>query len=95
MSTAEEFLTVLQEAVSVRVRSAPDLASCRSHSGPGCSATACCGMLQSSEGNVEMVYGKARVGVLYSGGVDSVVLAALVDRLALHWHCTGWCMMGN
>ena len=133
---AEQFLTILEEAVAIRVHSAPDLASCNSHiavensqpdvagqfpthgvlqSGSGdrqessvcgkqesgvcgkqessvsdpqesmqasggdtATVVTCCGMLHSS--GVEMVHGKARIGILYSGGVDSVVLAALVDR---------------
>ena len=106
-STAEEFLTAMQEAVAVRVRSAPDLPSCWVHSsrpantarlspatcggGPSDASygayagtvAACCGTLHSSsDGSSDVLHGKAKIGVLYSGGVDSVVLAALVDRLA-------------
>lgn len=127
---AEEFLEVLAEAVSVRVKNAPSLPSCKAHysykpvqsadnervetatvtcatvnslsiqsvsnveiqsasvvdvrSVDGESAlhettVMSCPTLQSS--NVEIVCGQARIGLLFSGGVDSVVLAALVDRL--------------
>jgi hypothetical protein len=93
--TARDFLTVLQEAVSVRVHRAPNVASYTDQGGAADTAcdsdransradtsggaVSCCGMADDGEG---VLYGKAKIGVLYSGGVDSVVLAALVDRLA-------------
>lgn len=81
---AEDFLMVLEEAVSVRVHNAPDTASCGSHFARQDisvmrSEVDCCGVLQVD--GMELVRGKAKIGVLYSGGVDSAVLAALVDRL--------------
>lgn len=83
---AEKLLAVLLEAVNVRVKSAPSLPSCQVHK-PKFLQSACssqpsvllpCPALQCT--STEPVYGCAKVGVLFSGGVDSVVLAALVDR---------------
>lgn len=80
-SMAEKFCEVLEEAVSIRVLSSPDLQSCKSHSS-GCvsSDSTSCATLQTYPG-ADFVHGIAKVGLLFSGGVDSVVLAALVDRL--------------
>lgn len=80
-SMAEKFCEVLKEAVSIRVLSSPDLQSCKSHSS-GCvsSDSTSCATLQTCPG-ADFVHGIAKVGLLFSGGVDSVVLAALVDRL--------------
>ena len=66
-----EFLKVLEEAVMVRLRTAPWLPAnedCASVAGKGPTAAA------------GVVSGRARVALLFSGGLDSAVMAALVDR---------------
>ncbi len=89
-SSAEQFLAALERAVSIRVRNASPLQSCQAHasmsSAPaavsdGKAKSACCAALQPGI-SAQLVYGQAKIGLLFSGGVDSVVLAALVDRSA-------------
>lgn len=84
--SAERFLEILAGAVKVRVSNAPRLPSCQAHK----SEPEACSQLRvlpdstlqpGSAPSTDMVFGKAKIGVLFSGGVDSVVLAALVDRL--------------
>jgi len=67
---AREFLDLLHAAVEVRVRNAPPVPV----PPPRPEAHAASG-----DGSV-VVMGVARVAVLFSGGVDSAVIAALVDR---------------
>ena len=64
---AQKFLDVLQAAVKVRVCNAPLVSVL-----PRPEACAL--------GESDVVMGMARVAVLFSGGVDSAVIAALVDR---------------
>ena len=65
----QEFLEVLQDAVKVRVCNSPQVS--------------CSHLCEESEDGSEVVVSNARVAVLFSGGVDSAVLAALVDRYVL------------
>ena len=85
-SIAEQFLAVLEEAVSIRVRNASPLRSCQSHAGmiasvgDGKESRTCSCIPPLPDDCASLVYGQAKIGLLFSGGVDSVVLAALVDR---------------
>lgn len=70
----QKFLDVLENAVWVRVRNAPLLpADHASELGLDVEEEA----RASTSG---LVQGRARVALLFSGGVDSAVMAALVDR---------------
>ena len=73
---AARFTEVLQKAVDVRVQRAPPIstgADCSGESSSKASGT-CTG---------DVILGAARVAILFSGGVDSAVLAALADRFTL------------
>ena len=76
---AKEFLAVLEAAVFRRVSVAPP-PSTGGEQGEG------------EGGECAVVQGRARVGVLFSGGVDSVVLAALVDRCVCVCVCVCVCI---
>ena len=87
---AEKFLDVLEEAVSIRVHNAPLLSPSVTSEIEPLSKEMCSDMtlVRGDSGQVDttgssgtrVVVGQAKVAVLYSGGVDSAVLAALVDR---------------
>ena len=77
------FLGVLQDSVQRRVSRAPPVVSVRKES----EVTEVVGTVgdrvsvsSSAGGGGGVLEGRARVAVLFSGGVDSAVLAALVDR---------------
>ena len=69
---AQHLLSVLQQAIQSRVDRAPRV----THTISQDTVTVGCGPNIGS-----IVQGAARVAILFSGGVDSVVLAALTDRL--------------
>ena len=83
---AAQFMEVLQKAVDVRVQRAPSVPVDQS-----AGYARSCGTCSSGAAAV----GGARVAVLFSGGVDSAVLAALTDRwvvcyaIACEWE---WCL---
>ena len=72
---AKKFLIILEEAVSVRIHNAPDLPAYKSHE-----VNISYAYQMQYETGSQVVLGKAKIAILFSGGVDSVVLAALVDR---------------
>ena len=85
---AQHLLSVLQQAIQSRVDRAPRVTHtvsqdtvtvcCGPPSGAG---SVGCGPPSGSPDTASVVQGAARVAILFSGGVDSVVLAALTDRL--------------
>ena len=75
---AEEFLEVLANSVDVRVHNAPSLPSCEVLGSIAAENEQT--LSPSPVSSPVVVLGRAKVGVLFSGGVDSMVLAALVDR---------------
>ena len=93
---ATQLITVLERAVHSRVDRAPYLPSVTVETQGASSANlercdteveTATGAVKSHQSPVEglvvkskVVYGKARIAILFSGGVDSMVLAALVDR---------------
>ena len=87
---AKQLIAVLEKAVHSRVVRAPHLPSStlETHGATGSvdfeergSEAAQSGSQEESwKKAMEFVRGKARVAVLFSGGVDSVLLAALVDK---------------
>lgn len=93
-SIIEKFHRLLEEAVSVRVCNAPNIPShcdvdTRSEK-LHCdrtkliSSAECCSEVQSTTTRDQVVVnGQAKVAILFSGGVDSAVLAALVDRFVI------------
>ena len=78
---AQHLLSVLQQAIQSRIDRAPSVTPTVYQD----TATVGCGP---PLGAGSVVLGGARVAILFSGGVDSVVLAALTDRLVhtLHGH---------
>ena len=93
---ATQLITVLERAVHSRVDRAPYLPSVTVETRGASSANlercgtevdTVTGAVKSHQSPVEglvvkskVVYGRARIAILFSGGVDSMVLAALVDR---------------
>ena len=89
------FLAVLQDAVQRRVSRAPPVvqrteATLSPAEGAelGDMTGGEAGTISSVGGAVGVLEGRARIAVLFSGGVDSAVLAALVDRC---WMCVNHC----
>lgn len=76
-AVAARFMEVLQKAVAVRVQRAPNISvDCSGESARSCGAC-----------SSDVIVGTARIAVLFSGGVDSAVLAALTDRFVLAIAC--------
>ena len=93
-SLAQHLLSVLQQAIQSRVDRAPRVThtvsqdtvtvGCDPPSGAGsvgCDPPSGAGTVGCGPNTASVVQGAARVAILFSGGVDSVVLAALTDRL--------------
>ncbi len=92
---AQQLLAILQQAVETRVMRAPPLdvgkESLESASTPRnhASTEVTAGASKSPPVDISaakgenVIQGRARVAILYSGGVDSAVLAALTDRLLI------------
>ena len=92
-SLAKQLITVLEKAVHSRVVRAPFLPSHTSLlQSQGASSVSFEGRktertssqeasgADADKGDVNVIHGRARIAILFSGGVDSVLLAALVDR---------------
>ena len=74
---AETLLNLLENAVSKRVRNIPQLCDIRTR----VTKCECEAVHVTSHSNCPAaMLGNAKLGVLFSGGVDSIVLAALADR---------------
>ena len=90
-SLAKQLITVLEKAIHSRVVRAPFLPSSTSLlQSQGASSvsfesrkierTSSQEVSGADKGDVNVTHGRARIAILFSGGVDSVLLAALVDR---------------
>ena len=80
---AQHLLSVLQQAIQSRVDRAPRVTHSVSQDTVtvGCDPPSGAGFVGCGPDIASVVQGAARVAILFSGGVDSVVLAALTDRL--------------
>lgn len=80
---AQHLLSVLQQAIQSRVDRAPRVTHTISQDTVtvGCGPPSGAGSVGCGPNIGSIVQGAARVAILFSGGVDSVVLAALTDRL--------------
>ena len=88
---AKQLIAVLQKAVHSRIVRAPHLPSYRVEARDDSSVnvdhrrneeepTGCQNQALVLVPKAEYIHGRARVAVLFSGGVDSILLAALVDK---------------
>ena len=75
---AQQLIEVLQKAIKARVVRAPPIRELNSVVAPSKASDVSTGVIGAAAGD----QGNARVAILFSGGVDSVVLAALTDRSA-------------
>ena len=88
---AKQLITVLEKAIHSRIVRAPYLPSCRvvardvnsidlEHRSHEEEVAGCQNQTLVLEPKTEYIHGRARIAILFSGGVDSMLLAAIVDR---------------
>lgn len=77
---ADTFLSLLEAAVMKRVMNIPPLSDEMSLGRPELESECAAGDAARQTDCHRLTLGNAKVGVLFSGGVDSIVLAALADR---------------
>ena len=99
-AVAQQLLAILHRAVETRVMRAPPVdvskknfesaSTPHNHESTEVTAGACKSSTPTPPADIsaanggKVIQGRARVAVLYSGGVDSAVLAALTDRLCVY-----------
>lgn len=86
---AETFLNLLEKAVGKRVTNIPSLGDVASQRLLDIDRKDRRVLTTNHLGHSTQIMGNAKVGVLFSGGVDSIVLAAIADRLLYNQLCSG------